>query len=67
MNTLPLKNFSFFNHCLQKPVPYILPEHPDKHLGVIGNCLTGIFPFAFSCASASSHRLRGESTCDSVD
>ena len=27
---------------------YILPEHPDKHLGVIGNCLTGIFPFALA-------------------
>ena len=27
---------------------YILPEHPNKHLGVIGNCLTGIFPFALA-------------------
>jgi dienelactone hydrolase len=27
---------------------YILPEHPNKHLGIIGNCLTGIFPFALA-------------------
>jgi dienelactone hydrolase len=27
---------------------YILPEHPNKHLGIIGNCLTGIFPLALA-------------------
>jgi len=27
---------------------YILPQHPKQHLGVIGNCLTGIFPFALA-------------------
>jgi dienelactone hydrolase len=27
---------------------YILPKHPDKHMGIIGNCLTGVFPFALA-------------------